>query len=850
MMAAAVKALSSGWVWRLAWRDARSGSRQLLLSMVSLVLAVASVVAVFSFRDNLRSSVQQQSKTLLGADLALTGREPFSPEAEALFDALGGDRSREIGFASMVFFPRSGESRLVQVRAISGKFPYYGALESDPPFSREAFFRDANALVDDNVMLQFNVKVGDRLKIGEHEFRIAGGLRKIPGETPAFSLLSPRVYIPLTYLDRTGLLQKGSLVRYRVYFRFPSDVNADALVQKVSPEIERLRLRADTVSRRALSISRSTDNLGRYLALAVFVAVLLAGIGVASVVHVFAKAKARSIAVLRCVGAGPIETVFVYVIQVVFLALASSIVGVVLGNAAQALLPLALRDFLPVATAPAWVPAATGMGLVVGLGTALLFALIPLLPLRRVSPLLAMRASFDAERPGRDRAVWLLFALIGAGVWGFAVVTTGSEAVGSWFSAGVLVVFGFLILLSRGASIAMRRFASGLLSFSWRQGLANLHRPNNHTTAVMLAIGLGTFLLVTLYSVQSLLVAQVADRAGAGEPNLVLFDVQRDQRAGVAELVESQSVAVLGEVPIVTMRLTRVKGRIVEELRADPESDISHWALRREYRSTYRSGLTSTEEIVAGNWHGRVAPDADPIPVSVEKGIADTLRVGVGDELEFEVQGVPLSTRVASLREVDWQRVQPNFFVVFPEGILESAPQFYAVVARAESGKAAADLQRAAVQRYPNVSLIDLSLILDTLNSILERVAGAMRFIALFTIVTGFAVLASAVLGSRSQRLRESILLRTLGAARGQIIGIIGAEYLLLSASAGIAGALLGLAATWALSLYFFAANASFPLAPVSLILALVIGTTVLAGIAGCWGIFRRSPLEALRAEA
>jgi putative ABC transport system permease protein len=838
------------WVWRLAVRDARRGLRPLLLSMISVILAVASVVAAFSFRENLQSSVLLQSKSLLGADLSLTGREPFSAEAEALFRSLGGDQSRQIGFSSMVYFPRSGDSRLVQVRAISGSFPYYGALESEPVFSREEFYRDANALVDENVMLQFNARLGDRLKIGEHEFRIAGHLRKIPGETLAFSLISPRVYIPMAFLERTGLLQKGSLVRYRVYFKFPANTDVDGTVAKLGPELQRLGLRADTVSRRAASISGSMENLGRYLTLAVFIAVLLAGVGVASVVHVFARVKARSVALLRCIGAGPAETVCVYVIQILLLALASSILGAALGIAMQYVLPFALKDFLPVTTVITLAPGAIAAGLAVGLGTALLFALIPLLPLRHISPLLALRAAFGAERATRDRAVWLLFVLIAAGIWAFAVGTTGSKISGSWFTAGVVAVFGVLIVLARAASAFLRKLAPGLLSFTWRQGLANLHRPNNQTTAVMLAIGLGTFLLVTLYSVQRVLVSQVAGRAGAGEPNLVLFDVQRDQRQSLAKLIESEGVSLRGEVPIVTMRLSRVKGRSVEDLRTDRKANISGWALRREYRSTYRDQLTSTEDIVAGSWQGKVAPGVEPIPISVEKGIAETLRVGVGDELQFELQGVPLSTRITSLRQVDWQRVQPNFFVVFPEGVLEGAPQFYAVVARAESKQTAANLQRAVVERFPNVSMIDLSLILNTLNSILDKVSDAMRFIAFFTIITGFAVLASAVLGSRSQRLRESILLRTLGAPRAQILGVVAAEYFLLGVTAGVAGAILGLGATWGLSLYFFGAPVSIALGPVLAILLAVTAATVAAGAAGCWGIFRRSPLEALRAEA
>jgi putative ABC transport system permease protein len=836
------------WVWRLALRDARRGLRLLLLSMSSVVLAVASVVAAFSFRDNLQSSIQTQSKTLLGADLALDSREAFTPDDEAVFRSIGGEQSRQIGFSSMAYFSRTGESRLVQVRAIDGAFPYYGALEAEPAYSSSAFHGGSSALVDENVMLQFNARVGDPIKIGEQEFRIAGKLRKIPGETLAFSLISPRIYISLRYLDQTGLLQKGSLVRYRIYFKLPPGTNADALVNKLAPELERQRMQADTVSRRATSIAASTENLARYLTLAVFVAVLLAGIGVASVVHVFAKMKARSVALLRCIGAGAKETVCVYVIQILFLALASSILGAVLGVGAQYALPLALKDFLPVNTVITVAPSAVAAGLLVGLGTALLFALIPLVPLRRISPLLALRASFDAERPARDRLVWLLFALVVAGIWTFAATTTGNKLSGSWFTLGVLVVFGVLFALARGASTLLRKMAPEFLSFSWRQGLANLHRPNNQTAAVMLAIGLGTFLLVTLYSVQHMLVAQVTERAGAGEPNLVLFDVQRDQRQGIAELIRSHGLVLREEVPIVTMRLTRVKERSVQELRA--EGKISSWALRREYRSTYRGELTDTEEIVAGKWQGKAAADSEPIPISIERGIAETLRVSVGDELEFEIQGVPLSTRIASVRKVDWQRVQPNFFVVFPDGVIESAPQFFAVVARAESAQAAADLQRGVVERFPNVSAIDLSLILYTLQSILSKVSAAMRFIALFTVVTGFAVLASAVLGSRSQRLRESILLRTLGAPRAQILGVVAAEYLLLGIIAGVAGAALGIGATWGLSLYFFGTPVAIAAGPVLTILFVVMVATVLAGAAGCWGIFRRSPLEALRAEA
>src|SRR5262245_55410141 len=569
-------AFAKAWVWRMALRDGRRG-RALLFSMSCVALAVASVVVAFSFRENLLASVHAQSKSLLGADLALESREPFSDEDESLIRSLGGDQSRQVGFTSMVFFPASGDSRLVQVRAISGKFPYYGTLETEPPVSTESFPQGPNALVHENVIVEFKSKVGDPIKIGNFEFTIAGKLRKIPGETLAFSLISPRVYIPMAYLDRTQLVQKGSLVRYRVFFKLDSGIDVDRLVGTLAPSLQRLRLEADTVSKRTASIAASMENLSRYLRLAVFVAVLLAGVGVASVMHVYAKEKARSVALLRCVGAGPHATLAVYLLQVFILTLLSSCVGAALGAWAQYALPQVLKDFVPVTTVIEVSPNSIVAGIGIGLATALSFSLIPLLPLRRITPLLALRATSLSEEQPKDPLVVVTFLVIVGLIFAFAVATTNSWVHGIIFTAAVLGVFALLVLCAHGAAALMRKLAPGILNFAWRQGLANLYRPNNQTQAVTLSIGIGAFLLVTLYGVQNMLVQQVLRRGGEGDANLVLFDVQTDQRRALAELLRSFDIPLQTEVPIVTMRLASVKGRSVEELRADASAKIPDW---------------------------------------------------------------------------------------------------------------------------------------------------------------------------------------------------------------------------------------------------------------------------------
>jgi putative ABC transport system permease protein len=838
------------WIWRMAWRDVRRGIKPLLLATLCVVLGVMSVVTAYSFRDNLQSSVRTQSKTLLGADLAVESRAPFSPEDEAVIASIGGEQSRQISFSSMVYIPATGASRLVQVRAISGGFPYYGALETEPAAAARSFHGGANALVDEGVMLQLGARLGDFVRIGEREFRIAAKLRKIPGETLAFSLISPRVYVPLQYLDETQLLQRGSLVRYRVFFKLDPAVDADRLVETLSSRLRAQRLEADTVSRRTAAISAAMENLTRYLRLAVFVAVLLSGVGIASGIHVYVQSKTATVAMLRCIGARPSETVMIYLVQTFMVALAGAAVGAIVGSALQAVLPVVLKDFLPVDAVMAVAPVGIGAGLAVGLGTALLFSLIPLLPLRSVSPLLALRMSYDNVRRRSDPLRWLVFSIIGAAIIGFAVVTTASWSFGLWFAAGVGAAFALLLAASMGLTALLRGVLFNSLPFPWRQGLANLHRPNNQTTAVVLAVGLSTFLLVTLYSMRQQLLRQVAERGGSNEANLVLFDVQVTQQEEIARLLQALRIDLRETVPVVTMRLTAVKDQEVAALRGDPTTGIPDWALRREYRSTYRGTLADTEKLVEGDWRSRIDGQAEIIPVSLEKGIAETLRVEVGDTLEFEIQGVPLRAQVANLRAVDWQRIRPNFFAVFPEGVLESAPQFYVMAARAADAQVAADLQRAVVERFGNVSVIDLTLILNTVNAVLSRVSYAVRVIALFTVLTGVAVLTGAILSSRGQRIKESILLRTLGAPRSQILTGVAAEYCFAAGVAAVAGTVLALAAGWGISLYFFRTVPQVPGISIAIIPFVVIAVTVLAGAAGCWGIFRRPALEAMRAEA
>ena len=836
------------WIWKMAWRDGRTARKKLLLAALTVVLGVGSLVAVTSFGNNLETAIHQQAKSLLGADLSLESRQPFSRDEEALIAALGGEQSRQTSFTSMVYFAKNGATRLAQVRALEGAFPYYGVLETEPVRASQAFRSGPYALVDESMMVQQDLRLGDSVKIGNRSFQIAGKLRKIPGETLANALISPRVYIPMRYLEETRLIQKGSIVRYRVYFRFAPGIDPERLVQNLTPELQRLQLQADTVNRRKATISRAFENLSRFLNLVGFSAVLLAGLGVASTVYVYARDKVATTAILRCLGAKPGQAFAVYVIQVAVIGLIGSGLGIALGAIAQVYLLWAIRDFLPVSVVFSFSPAGVAFGAAVGFGIALLFSLLPLCSLRAVSPLLSLRSSWEKVPSARDPLRWLIYALLLAAVMLFARLQTEHWSHAAIFAACLLGASGLLCALARAVAFVLRRFLAPSWPYVLRQGLANLYRPKNQTTVLTLALGIVTALVVTVFFAQRMLLDQIAQRSGENEPNMVLFDVQVDQVEPLVNLIHSFGLRLYQDVPIVTMRLAAVNGVPVAKIRTDPSTKIPSWALRREYRSTYRDHLIETETILAGEWRGASAP-ADNVPVSLEKDIADTLGVTLGAKLTFTIDGVPLATTVGSIREVDWHRVQPNFFVVFPTGVLETAPQFRVLVTRADSHENSARVQRAVVQMFPNVSVIDIGLILATVDSVLQRVAFAVRMISLFIIFTAVVVLSSAVVSTHAERVKESLLLRTLGASRSQVLKIIITEHLCLGLCGGVSGIALGSAGKLGPELLFFATLAMPPLLWLLLILLALASVTLLAGIWGSLRIFNRSPLEALRQE-
>jgi putative ABC transport system permease protein len=435
------------------------------------------------------------------------------------------------------------------------------------------------------------------------------------------------------------------------------------------------------------------------------------------------------------------------------------------------------------------------------------------------------------------------------GVIVLAVQQAPSWRVGLGFAGALAVSFAVLAGLARAVAWLARRLRPARAPYVWRQGVANLHRPQNRTVLLLLALGLGTFLIVTLSLTRATLVAQIESSGGEDRPNLLFFDIQDDQVEPLEIILREQGVPVRAQAPIVTMRLAAVRGRPVAEILREEGNTIPGWTLRREYRSTFRETLSGPERLVAGEFVGRVDPDTAVVPISVEVELANNLQVGLGDELTWDVQGVPLVTRIASLREVEWRRLEPNFFVVFPAGVLEPAPKFHVLAARAADPAESARAQQAAVLALPNISAIDLQLVLETLDSIYGQVQLVIQFMAMFTVATGVIVLAAAVWNGRRQRIRESVLLRTLGASRRQLRGIEMVEHGILGALAALVGCALAAGASALLARHVFETSVAWPLDTFVAAVLAVSGVTLLTGWIAGRGVVDHPPLAVLRQE-
>ncbi len=842
---------------RLAWREGRAGTRRIGTYAVSVALGVAALVAVHSFSGDVVRSIREESQLLLGADLRLTSNAPISDSVRAIADsavAEGGALSRVTGLVSMVYAPGTGAARLTQVRGVEGGFPLYGRVETEPPGIWSRLGEDGVAIVDEAIPVQLGAGVGDTLQVGGSSFVVLGTVRGLPTDIGFQSAIGPRVFVAASGLAASGLLEFGSVARHHIYLRMPAGRDPEDVEDRHWRFFRNQAVASVTAQDQARNLTRGTRVLAWFLRIVGLTALLLGGIGAASAIHVYVKEKTPAIAVLRCIGASERNVFGAYLLHAVALGLIGSGAGAAGGIGLQRLVPLLVADVLPVTIEPRVDAAAVAAGLATGVAAATLFALVPLLRIRGIAPLQALRVDF---RPGMDARARIERALAIGALVGVLLLLSLWQAPepehGLAFAAGLSVVLLLLFFTAHALVRLTRRHFPKSASYAVRQGIANLFRPQNQTTAVLLALGLGAFLVTNVLTVQSSLVRALSADAGRDRPNLLFFDVRPDQRDGVSELVARAGGGAVEMTAVVPARIASLNGRPAAEILRDrSDGGPARWAVRRLYRNTSRAELSDSEELAAGRWWGerRGAADngdASPDGVSLDADLADDLGVGIGDRITWDVQGVSVPTTVENLRRVDWERFDVNFLVVAEPGVFDQAPRSYLGLARIADPDARARMQRDLVLGLPNVSVLDLALVQEALDAILGRVGGALRFLALFLVLAGVAVLVGSLSTSRYQRMREGALLKTLGARPALVRRVLLAEYASLGTLAGFAGTLLGACSAWALVEFLFELDFHLPVGRVAGVWLGVVVLTVVTGLANSRDVLRRRPLATLR---
>jgi putative ABC transport system permease protein len=883
-------------VLRMAARELRAAWRRLLFFFICVAIGVAAIVALRSIMQSVRHGLRAEARAMLAADVLVQTNRPWTPEvraavAERLEDAAVLSQSESIETATMVRAEKGAAvARMAELRGVAPEYPYYGTLRlSGDVAYAHALVSGRGALVGPDLLIQLGIAVGDRIMIGGQPFTVRGVIAHEPGRGVGAFSLGSRVIVDVADLRASGLLAFGSRASYQILLKVREEA-----VQRLADEL-RARFRDNFVGVR--SYKRTEDNIDEsfqrsenFLSLVGFAIVVLGGIGVWSVTRVFVRQKIRSVAILKCLGASQRQVLGTYVTQVALLGFLGSLLGVVIAAVAIASIPKSLVASIGgfeygLTFSAVW------QGMAVGILVALLFALVPLLEVRRIKPLLLLRGTdASAESSVRltaepteplaaapatsafRRTITLTliptlreylrtrdWTQIGtAAVVSALLVVIASWQAASWLVGGI-VSGGFAIVAAvlYGAAYVLVRAVMPLSSARWfplRHAVISLRRPGNQTRVILLAVGLGSFFVLGVRALQDNLLAEFAvnfDRRGA---DMFLIDVQRDQVERVRALIEERAdrdAPAPRLVPVLRARVVGVKG---SETTLENYSDVrGRGSLAREYVITYRDHLERNERIVEGEfWEGKPAlPSEGMQEVSVEEGIHERFRINPGDTMRFDVLGRTIEARVTSIRHVDWEDSRSGgFMYVFRPGAFAQAPHTFIGFLRGPADPTArARFQHDLVSRYPNVTAIDGRDILARIQRVIDSVVLGVSVVGGIALFSGILILVGAVAMTKFQRIYDAAILRTLGATTRLLTTMLALEYCALGLLAGLIGAGGALGLSWAVATYLL--EIDWRPAPLLLSTGVLLTTALVSivGVVSSLDVLRRKPLATLRAE-
>jgi putative ABC transport system permease protein len=851
----AKRALSWKRAGAIGWRDLKSAPGKFGFVVLSVAVGVAALVGVRGFSESFRRTLGTEARSLMAGDLsARIFRQPTAGESGKVkaLEQQGIRSTWVTETISMASAPPDPVPLLVSLKAVDpGEYPYYGKAELEPAMSLPQALDGDSAVVAEEFLIRLNAQVGQTLRLGGRSFRISAVLRQEPDRISAGAGLGPRVMISRAALERTGLLAPGSRASERLLVKLQAGTDT-AVVRKqletALPDAQVMDFREGNPA-----LSHGLENATAILSLICLVAMVLGAIGVAMAMHAHLEQRMDMLAILKAVGAGSGDLLRIFLLQTLGLGLAGGLLGVAAGLGVMAALPAVFGKLLPVhATLQfPWRSIAAGLG--TGLLTTLLFCLPPLLDVRGVRPVLVLRRLVEPGPEGfggwiarwwARRLQLAISVIVILALGGIAWALSDSAKVGAWFALLFTIALVVLLVLAAVALRTLRFLLNRVrlrLPSSLRHGLANLYRPGNQSAAVLAALGTGVMLILTVYLMQAALLRDLRDTASPKLPNIFLVDVTGDEVAGVKDFFQHTAgvTQALDLMPVVPGRFVSLNGKPLEQMK---EQHFPRRMLENAELSWADAPLAG-DKVTQGQWWA----DAGAAELAVSEGVAQRLHLGVGSAVELEIGGTVHALKVTALYRADGQHLGARVSFVLPSGQLKDQPATWYGGAHVDPRQVAA-MERALFAAYPTVTVINLAEVLERIESVVNQITFVVRFLAGFSIFAGLMILASSIASTRFRRMREAVVLKTLGATRMHIVRIFSVEFSVLGLLAGSVGVVFANLLTRVLLRKL---ETGFHIEWTATLIALA-GTAVLATATGWIASYRilgLRPLEVLREE-
>jgi putative ABC transport system permease protein len=828
--------LSLPLIWRIARRDLSARIRGLRLLAVCLFLGVATLAAIGSLTASIAEELSRRGQSILGGDIQIAIAQRQATEAEMVAFRKAGTLSETVRMRAMAI---GSDSVLAELKAIDGVYPHYGTLTLTNGTAVKAPAK-GEIYIGPSLSNRLDVKTGGSVRFGDASFTIAGIIENEPDRLGEGFTVGPVAIINMASLPNTGLIQPGSLFESKYRIKLGAEQNPAVVAKQLQAAFPNAGWEVTDRSNGAPGTRRFIERMGQFLTLVGLAALVIAGIGVGNGVGSYLESKRASIATLKVTGADSGLIFRIYLMQIFAVAIVAIIFGLGIGSLLPQVIGLIAGDVLPVAPGFSLHPIPLAASALYGLLIALAFALPPLARARTVPAAGLFRAIVEkGNTTDRRTAIWVAATIVA--IIGLAV-GTAREPIFSLIFIGA--AFGLLLLLT-GIAWAMRRIAIRIPRPKAplpRLALTNLHRPGAQTQALVVALGLGLTLFVTLAAIQTSINAEIKTQVPEKAPSFFVLDIPRNEASRFTDMVKAAAPnGAINIIPALRGTITEFGGQRVDQLKELPEGA---WVLNGDRGLTYSAGVPAGSEVSAGVWWAN--DYKGPPLVSLDQRVAASLNVGVGDSFTVSVLGVEVPAKIASLREVKWENFGLNYAMVFSPGSFDAAP--HNMVATVTVPKAAErQLAKSIPPAFPSSSLIEVGEVVGQISTLLTQMAQAIAAAASIAILAGIAVLVGAIAAARQSRIYDSVIMKLLGSTRRQILGAQAMEYGILATVLGLLSLVLGMGAAWYVVVQIF----DFQFAPDPKVLAITLvggaGITFVLGIAGSLPILAARPAEALR---